>query len=267
MRICIFGLGEAGSLFAADLAKAGADVIGFDPADVTTPPEVKRAVHPALAVRNAELILSLTSEADSKLAMLQAIEAIAGNALYADLATSSPVVKLDLEAMAQRKGFDFADVALLAMVPGHGVATPSLASGPGAHRYAEIINRFGGYVEPLAAATGVAAGRKLLRSVMMKGLAAVILEAVEAGAAADDLTWLWRNLSNEIEKADDDWLRRMVLGSKLHARRRHDEMLSAASMLRALGVDPVMTAATAASLAGLFESESELPELPDNQPA
>ncbi|MDH3303416.1 MAG: NAD(P)-binding domain-containing protein [Acidimicrobiia bacterium] len=267
MRICVFGLGEAGSLFASDLATAGAEVIGFDPAEVGTPQGVKRAVHPALAVRNAELILSLTGEADSKLAMLQAIEAIDTDALYADLATSSPTVKLDLEAMAERKGFAFADVALLAMVPGHGLATPSLASGPGANRYAETINRFGGYVEPLAAATGVAAGRKLLRSVMMKGFAAVILEAVKAGAAADDLGWLWRNLSSEIERADDDWLRRIVLGSKVHARRRHSEMISATAMLQALGVDPVMTSATAASLAGLLDDESELPELPDNQPA
>ncbi len=267
MRICIFGLGEAGSLFAADLATAGADVIGFDPADVPTPPGVNRAVHPALAVRHAELILGLTSEADSKLAMLQAIEAIAPDALYADLATSSPVVKLDLEEMAQRKGFGFADVALLAMVPGHGLATPSLASGPGAHRYAQIINPLGGYVEPLAAATGVAAGRKLMRSVMMKGFAAVILEAVEAGAAADDLSWLWRNLTSEIERADEDWLRRMVLGSKVHARRRHGEMVSAAAMLHALGVDPIMTSATTASLATLLVDDVELPELPDNQPA
>ncbi len=267
MRICVFGLGEAGSLFAADLAAAGAEVIGFDPADIATPPGVKRALHPALAVRNVELILSITSEADSRLAMLQAIEAIATDALYADLATSSPTVKLDLEAMAERKGFEFADVALLAMVPGLGLATPSLASGPGAHRYAELINQRGGYVEPLAAAAGVAAGRKLLRSVMMKGFAAVILEAVEAGSAADDLNWLWRNLSTEIERADEDWLRRMVLGSKLHARRRHEEMTSATSMLHALGVDPIMTAATAASLAVLLEHNTELPELPDTQPA
>ena len=266
MRICLFGLGEAGALFAADLVAAGADVIGFDPADVPTPSGVKRVVHPALAVRNAELIMAMTSAADSKLAMLQAIEAIPPGAVYADLATSSPTVKLDLEAMAERKNFAFADVALLSMVPGHGLATPSLASGPGAARYADIVNEFGGYVEPLAAETGVAAGRKLLRSVMMKGFAAVILEAVEAGSAADDLSWLWRNLSVEIERADEDWLRRMVLGSKLHARRRHDEMVSATAMLEALGVNPTMTAATTASLAGLLEDEAELPELPDNQP-
>lgn len=267
MRICIFGLGEAGSLFAADLATAGAEVIGFDPADVPTPPGVNRSVHPALAVRNADVILGLTSEADSKLAMLQAIEAIRTDALYADLATSSPTVKLDLEVMANRKGFGFADVALLAVVPGHGLATPSLASGPGAQRYAEVMNQFGGHVEALTAATGVAAGRKLMRSVMMKGFAAVIVEAVEAGAAADDLNWLWRNLSTEIEQADDEWLRRMVLGSKLHAGRRHAEMQSAASMLRALGVDPIMTSATTACISKLLDDAVEIPELPDNQPA
>ncbi|MDH3293283.1 MAG: NAD(P)-binding domain-containing protein [Acidimicrobiia bacterium] len=266
MRICVFGLGEAGSLFAGDLARAGAEVVGFDPADVVTPPRVNRIVHPALAVRNADLIMSLTAESDARLAMLQAIEAIRPDTLYADLSTSSPQVKLELEAVANRKGVGFADVALLARVPGHGLATPSLASGPGAHQYAEIVNRLGGYVEPLTAATGVAAGRKLLRSVMMKGFAAVVLEAAQAGAAADDLTWLWRNLSNEIARADEDWLRRLVLGSRSHAERRRDEMQSAGDMLRALGVEPTMTTATTASLERLLTDENHVPELPDNQP-
>lgn len=265
MRICVFGLGEAGSVFASDLAAAGADVIGYDPADVATPPGVKRALHPALAVRDAVMIMSVTSEADSRLAMLQAIEAIGPETLYADLATSSPAVKLELEAMAGHKGFGFADVALLAVVPTSGLATASLASGPGAHDYAEMINQYGGQVEPLSAATGVAAGRKLLRSVMMKGFAAVVVEAVRAGAAADDLVWLWRNLSREIEGADDQWLRRMATGSTVHAIRRRDEMESAAAMLRDLGVEPVMTSATAESLSRM--SDAEMPELPDNQPA
>jgi len=267
MRICVFGLGEAGSLFATELAAGGAEVVGFDPADVATPVGVKRAAHPALAVRDAELVLGVTSENDSRLAMLQAIEAIRPESLYADLATSSPQVKLELEAMASRKGFEFADVALLAMVPAHGLATPSLASGPGAHQYADIINGYGGYVEPLSASTGVAAGRKLLRSVMMKGFSAVIVETVEAGAAADDLVWLWRNLTQEIERADEDWLRRMFLSAKTHAERRHHEMVSAAAMLQALGVEPGMTSATARSLDRLRIAPVELPELPDTQPA
>jgi 3-hydroxyisobutyrate dehydrogenase-like beta-hydroxyacid dehydrogenase len=251
---------------AADLARAGAEVVGFDPADVATPRGVHRALHPALAVRNADLIMSLTAESDSRLAMLQAIEAVRPDTVYADLATSSPQIKLELEAFATRKSIGFADVALLAMVPGKGLSTPSMASGPAAHRYADIVNQFGGYVEPLTAATGVAAGRKLLRSVMMKGMAAVVLEAVRAGAAADDLTWLWSNLTTEIEQADEDWLRHLVLGSRTHAERRRNEMTSAAAMLRALGVEPVMTTSTARSLGNLATGEIGLPELPDTQP-
>lgn len=266
MRICVFGLGEAGSLIAADMAKAGAEVVGFDPLEVVTPPGVHRVAHPALAARNAEVIMAITAESDSRLAMLQAVEAIRPETLYADLSTSSPQIKLELEAVAKRKDIGFADVALLAMVPGHGLATPSLASGPGAHRYADIVNQLGGYVEPLAAATGVAAGRKLLRSVMMKGFAAVVLEAASAGAAADDLSWLWRNLTNEVERADEDWLRSLALGSRSHARRRRDEMESASDMLRALGVEPTMTEATTRSLERLMADEINVPELPDSQP-
>ncbi len=260
-------MGEAGSAFASDLVRAGAEVIGFDPADVSTPPGVKRAVHPALAVRNADLVMALTAEADAQLAMLQAIEAIRPGTLYADLSTSSPQVKLELETVAERKSLGFADVALLAMVPGNGLSTPSLASGPGAHRYADMINQLGGYVEPLAAATGVAAGRKLLRSVMMKGFAAVVLEAVRAGAAADDLTWLWRNLSGEIERADEDWLRRLVQGTSTHAHRRRDEMQSATDMLAALGISPLMTISTTRSLEHLMAGDFDIPDLPEIEPA
>lgn len=42
MVVTVFGLGEAGSLFAADQASAGADLQGYDPGDVPAPPGVAR---------------------------------------------------------------------------------------------------------------------------------------------------------------------------------------------------------------------------------
>ncbi|HET6951830.1 MAG TPA: hypothetical protein VFI47_15725, partial [Acidimicrobiales bacterium] len=54
---CVFGLGEAGSLIAGDLADAGVEVHGYDPADVATPPGVVRHPEPGAAVARADVVL------------------------------------------------------------------------------------------------------------------------------------------------------------------------------------------------------------------
>lgn len=254
-------MGEAGSLLATDLHKAGADVSAYDPDDVLTPDGVSRFVHPSLAVRPADLVLSVTSGVDAKLALLQSLEAIRSDAVYADLSSGSPQMKVDLAEYAAKRDLDFADVALMAMVPGNGLATPSLAAGSGADRYTETLNELGGRVETVGGPPGTAAAKKLLRSIMMKGTAAVMVEAVRAGAAIDDLEWLWSNLSAEVGGADERWMRRLVTGSKTHAERRKAEMEAAAELLGDLDVPSVMTRATVESLAQLIDGD--LPELPD----
>lgn len=260
IKICIFGLGEAGSLLAADLHDAGAEVSGYDPVDTDTPVGVKRFVHPALAARSADLVLGVTGGADAKLALLQSLDAMRSDALYADLSTASPQTKSDLAGFAGTRDLDFADVALMSMVPGRGLATPSLACGAGATRYGDLVTELGGQVEVVDGPPGTAAAKKLLRSVMMKGTAAVLVEAVRAGAAVDDLDWLWHNIGAELAGADNEWMRRLIVGSKAHALRRTAEMEAAVSMLDEIGTPSAMTRATVESLAEL--ADGELPELP-----
>ncbi len=231
-------------------------VVAFDPAEVPTPDGVTRLVHPALAVADAGLVLALTAACDAPLALLQALEAIGGDALYVDLSTGSPQMKRELAGHAAQRDLDFADAALMAMVPGTGLATPTLVSGHGAERYCSMINPLGGRADPLDGPAGAAAARKLLRSVMMKGTAAVLIEALRAGAAADDLDWLWANLSGEIEAADEQWLFRLVTGSKTHAGRRKAEMEAVAAMLDDLGQPAVMTRATIESLTELLDGDA-----------
>ena len=78
----------------------------------------------------------------------------------------------------------FADVALIGVVPSSGLATPALASGAGAERFAELFRPLGMPVDVVGPDPGDAAGLKLLRSVFMKGLAAAAIESLEAARAA-----------------------------------------------------------------------------------
>jgi 3-hydroxyisobutyrate dehydrogenase len=253
LTVTVFGLGEAGSLIAADLAAAGATVRGYDPAGVATPTGVERFDDPREAVRKARLVMAITAAADAQAAIAQAWDVIARGTIYADLSSAPPSLKEDLNDTATLRGLPFADVALMATVPGRGLATPSLASGPGAAAYAELLKPLGADVEVLGDVPGRAAMRKLLRSVFMKGMASALIEAAEAAAAAGESEWFWEHIARTIGEADGALLDRLVTGTGTHAERRRKEMEAAVQLLEILEVDPTMTRATVESLQRIEE--------------
>ena len=178
MRVGVFGLGEAGGLIAGDLAAAGATVIGYDPRPTATPTGVRRVDNPSDAVRGVEFVCALTAAADAVGAITQALDDIPATAIYADFATSAAGLKRDLAAIAGSRGIGFVDVALMSTVPGNGLRTPALASGSAAKLFVEVVAPLGMPVEDAGPEAGAAATRKLLRSVVMKGLAGLIIESM-----------------------------------------------------------------------------------------
>lgn len=253
MRVTVFGLGEAGSLIAGDLADAGAEVHGYDPTDVATPDGVTRHADPGPSVKGATLVLAVTAATDAQEAIAQASDEMRPGTVYADLSTTTPDLKEDLADTAALRGLLFADVALMAPVPGNGLATPALASGPGAEDYADVIGPLGGEVEVVSDRPGDAAARKLLRSVTTKGLTAVLMESLDAAEARGDAEWLWTHLVEFITEADEGLMRRLIESTPRHIDRRIVEMESARAFLESVDVDPTMTGATVKALLGVKE--------------
>ncbi|WP_067500274.1 NAD(P)-dependent oxidoreductase [Actinoplanes sp. TFC3] len=242
MTIAILGLGEAGSEIASDLVAAGADVRGFDP--LREPPsgvQVRR--DDADAVRDADLVLSVNSSHDALPALELSLTALQPGVIWADLNTAAPGVKAALAERAGERGVLVADVALMAPVPGKGLRTPMVVSGPGAQRYAEVLGAFGADVSVQPGPAGEAISRKLLRSVFYKGLAAAVVEALAAAEKAGCADWLRANISAELAGFDERTIDRLVGGTHRHARRRADEMTAAADQLAGLGVEPRIAAA------------------------
>ena len=261
-RICVFGLGEAGSLIAADLAAAGVEVHGYDPAGVATPPGVTRHDDPRAAARGADLVLGVTAAADAPAALGQALDAIPRGAVYADLATAAAGLKRRLAADAAGAGLRFADVALMSTVPGSGLRTPALASGAAARDFAATMVPLGMPVAHAGDEPGLAATRKLLRSVVMKGLAGLAIEAMRAAEAAGLADETWENVVAQLTAADEALIRRLVTGTAAHAVRRVHEMEATVELLGELGVDPVMTRATTAHLRAVAADPATVPALP-----
>jgi 3-hydroxyisobutyrate dehydrogenase-like beta-hydroxyacid dehydrogenase len=111
-----------------------------------------------------------------------------------------------------------------------------LVSGEGATRYAEILAGLGIRVTIQPGTAGEASSRKPLRSVFYKGLAAAVVEALDAAEAAGCAQWLRDNISAELAASDEQTINRLVDGTHRHARRRAQEMTAAAEQVTELGV-------------------------------
>ena len=249
LTVAVLGLGEAGGTIARDLAAAGVQVRGYDPA-VPAPPGVTAAASDADACQGADLVLSLTTANEAEKALEQALPGLAGTGgtgglsraagqtVYADANTASAGFKQGLAATADQAGVPFADIALMAPVPGRGLHTPMVVSGPAAEDVARLLGACGATVSVLPGPAGAAATRKLLRSVFYKGMAAAAIEALHAARAAGCEDWLREHIAAELAAADAGTLARLERGSYRHARRREHEMAAATDLLNELSVPP-----------------------------
>ncbi|PXX71522.1 3-hydroxyisobutyrate dehydrogenase-like beta-hydroxyacid dehydrogenase [Nocardia tenerifensis] len=254
VRVAVLGFGEAGIEFAADLVAAEADVRGFDP-EVAAPHGVRQRVDDADAVRDAELVFSLTTAAEAEAALRDCLPRLRAGTLWAEANTSAPAAKARLAALAQTRGVDLVDVAIMAPVPGSGLRTPMCVSGSAAARFAAVMDALGVVVEAIHGPVGAASSRKLLRSVVYKGLAAAVVEALAGAEAAGCADWFREHMTTEFPKFDAHTMERLVRGTYTHAARRTEEMDAAAQQLADLGVRPRIATATRDALRAIADGE------------
>jgi regulator of RNase E activity RraA/3-hydroxyisobutyrate dehydrogenase-like beta-hydroxyacid dehydrogenase len=240
VKIGILGLGEAGAVYAAGFLAEGWEVAGFDPADVPTPVGVRRADSVAEAVAGRDLVLGLTGMKAALTVAEQAAPHLREAAVYADMNAAPRELKRKIAAaIAESSRAVFADIAVIGSVPKYRHRTALLASGQGAAAIARLFGGLGAPVEDLGDEPGAASARKLLRSLFMKGLGAIIVEAVDAGRAAGDEGWVRRQITAELAGGEAA-LERLYQGTYKHGDRRAREASAAADLVTELGLDAVL---------------------------
>jgi 4-hydroxy-4-methyl-2-oxoglutarate aldolase len=244
MKVSVLGLGEAGTLYATGFAASGWLVSGFDPADTATPAGVERFDDVASAVRDADLVLSLSSANVALRVASDAAPFLRSEATYADMNAASAQIKAQTAAVIAAAGADFADVAVIGSVPANGAATALVISGAGSSAAAAYFRQLGASVEDIGGQPGDASNRKLLRSAFMKGLGALIVESTAAASAAGAQQWVRQQIATELSGGFAA-LDRLHDGTRKHAARRSVEMAASAHLLDSIGVRPVLATATA----------------------
>lgn len=250
--VAMIGLGEAGRAIAADLVAVGIGVTGWDPV-VKDAPGVSVAPSAAAAVQGAQVVMSVNSAKAARFVVQDVLPELGPGQLFADLNTGSPALKQELADLVAPSGAEFVDIALMMPVPGHGLRTPSLASGPGAQRFVSLMAPLGMPVELVGDQAGAAAARKLLRSIFVKGMHAAFLEGYATAAQLGFTDWYLKEVGDSFDVLNASAIERILRGSKLHAVRRIDEMEAAAALVREVGLTARVSAAAAEILRELAQ--------------
>lgn len=245
MRVAILGLGEAGRAFAQAFTTAGHRVHGYDPADVDTPADVVRETSILDAVSGTALVLSFTTARHAVSAAAEAGPGLSGSALYVDLNAASSTAKREAAA-ALDSPEAFVDGAVLGSVLQYGVKVHLLLAGPRADEAAQLFSEIGTRTEPVSQEIGAASQRKLLRSVFVKSLAALLAETMDAARASGDESWITEQVAAWLSDGTTT-IERLDRTTRLHAERRSHELVDSLATLAALGVESSVAAGALAT--------------------
>jgi 3-hydroxyisobutyrate dehydrogenase-like beta-hydroxyacid dehydrogenase len=255
-RLCFIGFGEAGQAIASGLRETGIETIaawdilfpGAEGAPLKQAGEkmgARIATSAADAVRGSDIVISAVTAASSLEAARSVEPHLSGNPYFLDLNSVSPGRKKDTEKLLGAKA-RYVDVAILAPIHPKRHQTPVLLAGPHAETVMPLlIDELEMRGAIAGSEVGQAAGLKMIRSVMIKGIEALSLECFLAARRAGIVDEVAASLKNNYPTLDwsqikDYNIERMAS----HGVRRADEMDQVAATLRELGIDPLMATAT-----------------------
>src|SRR5262249_52887558 len=131
---------------------------------------------------SAEIVISTVTCARAKEAAAQTAPFLKAGHLYADLNSVSPALKQEIEEIIAATGAGFVEAAVMSPVPPHGHRAPMLLGGKAAPAFRDLLTPFGMRLEVISEKVGTAAATKMFRSIIVKGLEALMLECVLAAA-------------------------------------------------------------------------------------
>jgi L-threonate 2-dehydrogenase len=252
IRIGVIGLGEAGSLIAGGLQARGASVVGFDPATPADAP-VPTASSVAEAVAGADIVLSINSSTVALAVAKEAAPALEPNAIYADLNTGTPAMKRTIASVLPDGVF--ADVAIMKPVPGLAEGVPMSVAGPAARRFIDRLGPLGLDLDYVSDVTGEAAARKLLRSILAKGIASVLIDTLWAAESMGLHEWAYEEILREFDSTSSGTAKRYLSGTAQHVKRRQIEMMDVSEMLNEAGYQSTMVDGVALTYSRILHSK------------
>jgi 3-hydroxyisobutyrate dehydrogenase-like beta-hydroxyacid dehydrogenase len=256
MKIALIGYGEVGRILAEDLAPQGHQLTACD---VKLAGEGSNALreHAAQlgvalaasheqAVQDAELVISAVTASQAVPVAEAVAPALAKGAYVLDFNSASPGAKIRAAAIVNAAGGRYVEGAVMTSIPPYRIKVPLLLGGPDAAALKPLLDTLGFAADVASNKLGVASATKMCRSVMIKGLEAMVIESFTAArhhGVEDAVIASLRETFPGIdwEKQGAYFFQRVIE----HGRRRSEEMREVAVTVREAGLAPHSAAGTA----------------------
>lgn len=256
-QICLIGFGEVGQLLARQLpAHSAARLVTWDTlfSDAQSPPSralsgmaVSAAEDFDRSVHRADLIICAVTAAECLNVARAAAPVARFGATYLDLNSVAPDTKCTAEQALAQRGIRYVEAAVMSPIQPLGLAAPILLGGPCAADFLSVAKSLGfSGASVYSPVTGRASAAKMCRSVLIKGLESLVVEALVSARRHGVEDTVVESLGGLLPAADWPSLCRYLIARSLqHGTRRAAEMREAARTVAAAGLEPWMASACA----------------------
>ncbi len=255
--IALIGFGEVGRALATELSLRPNltlkvyDLKLFDNRSVCARAAAKAAVvrcrSAAEAAKGADLIISAVTAAQTVVAAKSVVLGLDPGAWFLDLNSASPEAKIASARIIEGATGRYVEASVMSPIEPKRLESPILLGGAHAEMFASLIVALGfsdaTYYSDIP---GKTAATKLCRSVMIKGLEALISESLLSARHYGVEDTVLASLNNLYPHPDwEGYARYMISRTLEHGIRRSEEMREAAKTVAEAGLTPWMSQATA----------------------
>jgi 3-hydroxyisobutyrate dehydrogenase-like beta-hydroxyacid dehydrogenase len=254
LKICLLGLGEVGRTLAEDLRAHQLSAWDLRFADARSAPSAARRErglaspeNPCAAVRDAQIVISAVTAAQDEAAARSVAPGLRAGAFFVDLNSASPGMKQATAALIEAAGGRYVEAVVMSPIANKRIASPVLLGGPHARAFLPAAREIGFTGATVFADTiGPASATKMCRSVIIKGLEALLTESMLAARHYGVESTVLASLSDFFPGQDWRALSRLMISrGLLHGTRRAEEMREAAATVAQAGIEPLMSQACA----------------------
>jgi 3-hydroxyisobutyrate dehydrogenase-like beta-hydroxyacid dehydrogenase len=252
-QIGLIGYGEVGKIFAAGLKPSTSSIAAWD-LKFTQSAEREHAerggIRAAGSMRElceaSDLVISAVTASNTFAVAEEAAPHMKPGTLFLDLNSASPGTKQRAAALVDARGAHYVEAGVMTSVPPYGIKVPMLLGGAKAAELAPLLASWGMDAKAVSDRLGVASAIKMCRSVMIKGLEALVIESYATARAYGVEDHVLPTLQETFPSID--WSKQgAYFFSRVvqHGKRRAEEMREAANTVKEAGFAPLMTASIA----------------------
>jgi 3-hydroxyisobutyrate dehydrogenase-like beta-hydroxyacid dehydrogenase len=256
-HVGLVGYGEVGRILAEDLRKQDVSVMAYDLKlrsdqtggalrDHAGAHGVKLVSSHADLAAQSDFIVSAVTASQAVPVAQACAPTVKSGAWYLDFHSASPGAKQRAAALIDGKGGRYVEGAVMTSIPPYRIKVPLLLGGAGAGELAPLLIELGFDAKKASDRLGVASAVKMCRSVMIKGLEAMVIESFTTARAYGVEDAVLASLKETFpgidwEKQGAYFFQRVIE----HGRRRSEEVREVAETVREIGLTPWSAQGTA----------------------